>query len=362
MIQTQGQRFNHTHPAIAQLIGLGFSFPDHKYSQNELAKFMNMQTGKTQRFFTHPHIETRRLSFASIKGPLVEESTGDLLQRFKTAALKHSHKAAKEALLQCKTSFEEIDFLCCVTSTGFLVPGLSALLLPKLNLRPDCQRLDVVGMGCNAGLNGLQSVVSWCKSNPTKKALLICCEISSAIYSLDDSEETALVNSLFADGTAAAVLQHNSLSSYHCASVLAFESLVLPDSLHLLRFDWDNIKHRFRFFVGKETPQVLAAHIDKPLERLLKKCGVSRNSIKHWVLHSGGAAILDAIEDKLHLQPSDLRHTRSVLKHYGNISSGSFLLSLDELTKENCISPGDFGVMATMGPGLTIEMALVQWR
>ena len=57
----------------------------------------------------------------------------------------------------------------------------------------------------------------------------------------------------------------------------------------------------------------------------------------------------------------DVRHTHSVLRDYGNLSSGSFLFSLSRLLVEGRVRRGDYGVLMTMGPGSTIETALVRW-
>ena len=51
-----------------------------------------------------------------------------------------------------------------------------------------------------------------------------------------------------------------------------------------------------------------------------------------------------------------------MLRDYGNISSGSFLVSLERLLAEGCVSAGDLGVMVTMGPGAQIETALLQFE
>jgi hypothetical protein len=56
-----------------------------------------------------------------------------------------------------------------------------------------------------------------------------------------------------------------------------------------------------------------------------------------------------------------MRHTIDVLRDYGNLSSGSFLFSYERLLAEGKTKPGDYGVLMTMGPGSTIETALVQW-
>ena len=45
----------------------------------------------------------------------------------------------------------------------------------------------------------------------------------------------------------------------------------------------------------------------------------------------------------------------------GNLGSGSFLFSYQRLMGEGCVRPGDRCIMMTMGPGSTIETALLHW-
>ena len=88
---------------------------------------------------------------------------------------------------------------------------------------------------------------------------------------------------------------------------------------------------------------------------------MGRDRIAHWIAHSGGRKVIDAVKINLGLTEHDLRHTSAVLREYGNLSSGSFLFSYQRLLDEGRTAAGDYGVLMTMGPGSTIEMALVQW-
>jgi predicted naringenin-chalcone synthase len=249
--------------------------------------------------------------------------------------------------------------MACVTSTAFIVPGLSALMIEHMKLPRNTQRVDIVGMGCNAGLNGMNTVSSWSKAHPGKNALLVCCELSSCIYTVDEEENTALVNSLFGDGISVAVLRTDDAESSTTPEIVQFQSYMIPDSLDCLRFNFVGDKNRYNFYVDKKTPQNLASYIEAPLHQLFSENKITMSDIKHFVFHTGGDAILTGIEKKLGLSNTALRHTRSVLKDYGNISSGSFLFSYERLMEEKPVA--GYGLMVTMGPGLTIETALLKW-
>ena len=78
-------------------------------------------------------------------------------------------------------------------------------------------------------------------------------------------------------------------------------------------------------------------------------------------MHSGGKKVVDAIKYNLGLTSHDVRHTASILKNLGNLSSGAFLFSYKELCAERIAEEGDLGVVITMGPGSSIETALLEW-
>jgi predicted naringenin-chalcone synthase len=223
-------------------------------------------------------------------------------------------------------------------------------------------------MGCNAGLNGLNPLVQWVRNHPGQVALLVCCEINSAMYVLDETPRTGIVNSIFGDGAAAAVLTAYTENGAGPAPsgpmpcVIDFESFCIPEEWAAMRFDWNAAAGKWSFYLDRDIPYVIGFNVGKPLERLLERNGLDFSAVKHWVLHTGGGAVIDSVKLSLGLEEHDVRHTRSVLRDYGNISSGSFLVSLERLLAEDCVSAGDLGVMVTMGPGAQIETALFQFK
>jgi alkylresorcinol/alkylpyrone synthase/polyketide synthase Type III len=143
--------------------------------------------------------------------------------------------------------------------------------------------------------------------------------------------------------------------------VLDFESFCIPEQWAAMRFDWNDDAGKWSFFLDRDIPYVVGFNIQEPLKRLLERNGLNFSTIKHWVLHTGGGAVIDSVKLSLGLDEHDVRHTRSVLRDYGNISSGSFLVSLERLLAEGSAAAGDLGVMVTMGPGAQIETALLQF-
>jgi predicted naringenin-chalcone synthase len=177
----------------------------------------------------------------------------------------------------------------------------------------------------------------------------------------DGTMRTSVVNSLFGDGAAAAAVIGGATAECGQPRILKFASRIIPDAIEAMRFDWDDEQGKFSFFLDREVPYVVGANAEPVVELLLADTGVRRAEIAHWTIHSGGKKVIDSAMINLGLTRHDVRHTVEVLRDYGNLSSGSFLFSYERLIAEGVVARGDYGVLMTMGPGSTIETALVQW-
>jgi 3,5-dihydroxyphenylacetyl-CoA synthase len=349
-----------------QIIGVGTAVTDTSYSQQELLDLFKIADPKVRSVFSNSAIERRHLTVPprGADGTFADEPQGALLQKHKKLAVEMGAGALRASLADAGITLSSIDYLCCVTSTGFLTPGLTALLIRELGIDPSCHRVDIVGMGCNAGLNALNATAGWAKANPGRVAVMVCAEACSAAYVMDSTMRTAVVNSLFGDGAAAIALMAPAGGGQPALGgprILSFASHIITDAFDAMRYDWDDEQHKFSFFLDPEIPYVVGAHAELVVDRLLSEAGLRRGAVKHWLVHSGGKKVIDAVRVNLGLTRHDVRHTTGVLRDYGNLSSGSFLFSYQRLLRERVVAPGDYGVLMTMGPGSTIETVLVQW-
>jgi predicted naringenin-chalcone synthase len=349
----------------ATIASVGSAFPPDFYSQDEVGELLGLRNRVVRKLLDAPHIRKRHLYLPApdpATGRVFGESPDQLQAKFRRGALEIGGQAIGKALSGAGLTPADVDHLVCVTSTGFLMPGLSSLFSRELGFSTRLVRSDVVGMGCNAGLNGMNPLVQWVRTHPGGVGLLVCCEVNSATYFVDDTPRTGIVNSLFGDGAAAAVLvASGDRPAGPEPRVLDFESFCLPDQWAAMRFDWEADAAKWSFFLDPAIPYVIGSNVREPLTRLLERNGLGFGAIRHWVFHTGGGAVIDSIKLSLGLEERDVRHTRSVLRDYGNISSGSFLVSLERLLAEGSAVPGDYGVLVTMGPGAQIETALIRF-
>lgn len=359
---------------LGVVTGVGSAFPETVYTQSEMKQLFNLKNKVVNKLMDSGHVQTRHLYLDKIDpdtGRLLEESSFELREKFINGVKDVGVKAAKIALENSGTAIEEVSNLIAVTSTGFLVPGVSSLISKEMGMRDNLHRQDIVGMGCNAGMSALYSAAQSVKADEDQVTLLVCVEINSASYVKDETVRTGIVNSLFGDGAAALVLRgKNSYLSHQGIGsrslnpkfiIKDFETFTISEQSDAMRFYLDEEQNKQSFFLSKDIPFVIGDNMHVPVGRLLRRNGIEKSEIDHYVMHTGGKAVIDGAIRSLQIGEHEVRHTRSVLRDYGNISSGSFLVSLERLYEEKTVVSGDLGLLIAMGPGSTIEAALVEF-
>jgi 3,5-dihydroxyphenylacetyl-CoA synthase len=347
---------------VPRIVGCGVATPPNSYTQQELIDIFQVTDPKIQSIFLNSSIERRFLTLPPElpDGTRARETQGALLAKHREQGIDMGSRALMACLKEAQATISNLRYLVCVSSTGFMTPGLSARLIRELGIDPNCARLDVVGMGCNAGLNGLTAVAGWATAHPGQLAVLLCIEACSAAYVFDGTMQTSVVNSLFGDGSGALAVKTGYDVPSGSPAILKFSSWIIPQAIDAMRFDWDDRAEKFSFYLDRDVPYVVGADAEGVINELLDGSGLRRSEIAHWIIHSGGKKVIDSVRINLGLTAHDVRHTTEVLRDFGNLSSGSFLFSYQRLRDEGLTRPGEYMVFMTMGPGSTIEAALAR--
>src|SRR5690349_14736034 len=149
-----------------RIIGVGTAVPGTSYAQREVLDEFAISDPKVRSVFLNSAIDRRGLVLPPKQpdGTYRVETQGELLRKHTEQGMAMARDAIAASLTDAGAGLADVGYLCCITTTGFLTPGFSALLIRDLGIDRHCSRLDVVGMGCNAGLNGLTAVASWANS------------------------------------------------------------------------------------------------------------------------------------------------------------------------------------------------------
>ena len=347
--------------AQPRITGIGRANPPFRYSQREIydlsRKFVPLyRNPRIEQIFMNSDIDYRHLTFdAATFTP--DEGPDELHARFE----EHAALLGREAVLRC---FEDagavpgdVDFIVAVTCTGYLCPGLSAILIKDLGLRTNLQRADLVGMGCAGAMPGLQRAYDYVMAYPERKALLITVEVCSACYYVDESLETVVGNAICADGAAAVIVAGDGEGKG--GTIVGFDTLLEPSFLNTVGFQ--TRQGKLRIVLSRDIRDAAGGLVRRLLDSLLQKHDLRREDVDHWIIHSGGRKVIDSIKEELGISEDQLKHSRCVLRNFGNMSSPTVLFVLDETLKHSRPKEGDVGVMVAMGPGLAVEGAVLRW-
>ena len=88
-------------------------------------------------------------------------------------AMELFESATRDALEIAGRRPEEIDAIVAVSTTGIATPSLDALLMERMGLRRDVQRLPIFGLGCGGGTIGLARAGTMAAAKPGSLVLFL---------------------------------------------------------------------------------------------------------------------------------------------------------------------------------------------
>ena len=279
--------------------------------------------------------------------------------------LENSVKLSKDALNTCleKTGadYGDFDHIIYVSSTGISAPTTDALLINELKLDTHLKRTPIWGLGCVAGAVGLSRALEYVKAYPESAVMLIAVEICSLAFQKDDYSKSNIVAiALFSDGAAAALIAGKDHPLYEKSDISMIDTYTTTyyDSLDVM--GWDIIETGFKAIFSKDIPTIVKNNVKANIDEFLERLGLNTSDLKHFVLHPGGAKVLDEYENALGLENGTISYSRKVLRDHGNMSSPTVLYVLHDFMYDKKYTLGDYGLISALGPGFSSELILFQ--
>jgi alpha-pyrone synthase len=366
------------------LESIGTANPPFKRSQSEAAHFMAQVEGfsapirnRIESIYGHSGIDQR---YSCIEDYGLNPEQFDFypknwsLQPFPTTEARNrtyqdcagaiAESAAQQALWQAGRDAAEITHLIVVSCTGFSAPGVDIQLIQRLGLASTVDRTSIGFMGCHAAFNGLKVAHAICQSNDQARVLLVCVELCSLHFQMQDSLENVVINAIFSDGAAAAILTAQPTSE--AEGKLVYKdgySQLIDGTLDLM--DWTIGDTGFLMGLSPKVPDVVIHHLPKYLEAFLSRHYLTQDTIDFWAIHPGGRSIVEKIQVALKLSDALVQDSFKVLRRYGNMSSPTVLFILKrflERHQRGLAGEQGFhhGMALAFGPGLSIEGCLFE--
>lgn len=300
-------------------------------------------------------MEARRLAIDSLS-EVFQIDPDTLQQRFELAAPALATQAAQRALQEAALGARDVDAVIVSTCTGYLCPGLSGHLSERLGLRASASGYDLVGQGCAAALPNMRLAQALLASEQCRHVLSVCVEISSAAMYLDNDPGVLISACLFGDGAGAALLSSRPSAQHRRIRWRDSETLLDPGTRQALKFE--QRQGMLRNILTREVPALAADYVSRVLETVLSRTRLHPGQISAWILHAGGRDVLQALEQRLQLQPADLRYSAATLREYGNLSSAFVYFVLQAALAD--AAPGGWWWLTAFGAGFSCHGALLE--
>jgi predicted naringenin-chalcone synthase len=282
-------------------------------------------------------------------------STKERMQIFDQKAIGLSTDVSNVALQKANLSPKDVTHIISTTCTGLSAPGLELQLTQALGLNHNVVKYGINFMGCYAAFHAIRLADTIMKSAPESKILVVCTELCSLHYRLDDCDDNLLSTYLFSDGCAAAILSNDTSSSSYF-NVVDTHSVLIPEGKDDMA--WNVGNHGFEMVLHKNIPMYLRQNLASVYQSFLTKNKIDSHQVAKFAIHPGGKNILKAFESAIQIDSLDLAESYEILSNYGNMSSATVLFVLEKMLYD--ASKDAYVYTAAFGPGLTVEGALLQ--
>jgi 3-oxoacyl-[acyl-carrier-protein] synthase III len=268
--------------------------------------------------------------------------------------------AAEKALHMAGISAAELDIIVVATVTpDFPFPATACLV--QNNLQAGNAVAFDISAACSGFMFALSIVDKYIKSGAVKKALVIGAEVLSRI--VDWSDRNSCV--LFGDGAGAVVIEaeageHGILSTHIHSDGSYWELLHQPACGNRNPAIQKTLDARLMFLKmqGNEVFKLAVRAMEDAAHEALEANNMKASDVDFFIPHQANKRIIDAIGKRLGIHGAQLVVN---LERYGNTSSASIPIALDETNRDANIKEGDILLLDSFGGGLTWASTLVRW-
>ena len=324
----------------AQIIGTGSYAPAKVMTNADLAKLVDTTD---EWIVARTGIKERRVAAD-------DEVTSDMAVKAAIGALEMAHTRA-----------EDLDMIVVGTiSPDMPMPACAAFVAHKLGASK-AFAFDV-SAACAGSLFGMSIAAQYIQTGAVKRALVIGVELLTRVIDWEDRNTCVL----FGDAAGAMVLgpsedpsrgilsthlhTEGSLTGILCIKGGGSQHPMSPEALkQKLHKVSMNGREVFKFAVRSLTDAVNEALVHN---------AITAGEVTHLIAHQANLRIIDAVIDRLQIKREKAWLN---IDKYGNTSSASLPMTLDEANRAGRLKPNDTIAMMAIGAGMSWGSALVRW-
>lgn len=299
--------------------------------------------------------------FVDTSDQWIRERTGVIRRHIaeKETTVSMAAEAGRQAMESAGVSPEEIDLILLATaSPDQIFPCTACSVQEKLGA------LNATGFDLNAACSGFlfayNTAQAYISSGIFRTVLVIGAESLSRLVDWENRNTCIL----FGDGAGAVLLKAKNSTFYLPATHSDGSggmALTCNGTADIHPFNKDAGPEKNLSYIhmnGKEVFQFAIRKVPQVIEEVLQKNNLTKEEIRWFILHQANSRIVDAVSRRLKV---DIEKFPMNLQEYGNTSSASIPILLDELNQKGVLLKGQKLVLAGFGAGLSWGASILEW-
>ena len=314
-----------------KIIGTGSAYPKRTITNAHLAQLMDTSDAWIRE---RTGICTRQV--------ITDETLEDL-----------AAEAAQKALDDAGINATELDYIICSNVVNeYVTPSVASLVEGKIGAMCPCVDLNAA---CTGFIYAIDYAEALLQTGRATNILVMAAEEPTRMVDWNDRSTCVL----FGDGAGAMVvtkgkgLKSIKVSSKSNTAVLHYKRKLEPTP-----FVTKEEKHIPLYMAGQEVFKTAVTCSVGDLLDVLHEAGLGKDDITYYILHQANFRILDYIRHRFGVDGDKIPMN---VDRYGNTSSASIPLLLDELNRKDKLKKGDLLAFSAFGAGFTSGACIIEW-
>jgi 3-oxoacyl-[acyl-carrier-protein] synthase-3 len=271
-------------------------------------------------------------------------------------------EASMKALEAAGLTAKDLDLIIVATITpDTCCPSAANWLQAKMDA-PQAVTFDITA-ACSGFIFGLNVAEQYLKNKTFKRVLVVASEIMTRTLNWQDRATCIL----WGDGAGAALLTLGDegpeiLSTHMHTDGANGRDLLLPGggskTTPITHESVDQGLHYLNMIEANMSFRVAVRHFIEAINEALDFNGLAVEDVNWFIPHQANIRMFQNIAKSLNVPFERFYVT---LHKYGNISSASCAISLDEAVRDGSVKPDDLICLPVFGGGLTWGSALIRW-
>lgn len=263
--------------------------------------------------------------------------------------------AARKALDASGLHPEQLDFIICSNvANNVVTPALSCIIQGAIGAQCPC--IDING-ACAGFVYACDYAEAYMQTGRAEHVLIVAAEEPTRFCNWHRRETSVL----FGDGAGAAVLAkgdgHGMLAS-KLYTTSKRDAITYSRRLENTPFEKQDVDINEPLIMnGREVFRLAVASAKRDIQYVLDRAGLKPSDVKYYLLHQANMRIIASIAEHLEL---DMNYFPTNINRYGNTSSASIPILIDEMWRDGRFHKGDRVVLCAFGAGFVAGTVLIQ--